>query len=764
MAEEKKSDPDVEVKNLDLKVNNLSTLSQSIEKQIKQFEDVRKNELETIHSENFKNKTLLENYVNNKKLLNDINYKRILLIFFSYLIMSLFYYFFIYNYFVNNYNIINYVINIPFLIISYIIVNNFYYDRNIYEINIRNEYIEKELNDSNNLLFGKIQKWNLNNSVNIIKSNITNFISISTTFIPTIGKIKKLLESQNYSHSIFNSIDILLIRYNFTEDEIREVHSELINNVLYEFNKDELERIYLSIASNKLKLNEYILSLLYYDFFIKTNNITYFWEKLKLNITNLKEYIYTIKKHQIINFYNLTDDECLIICSKLDKYTLSKIENGFKNYSNIKDILNYINEKGIKEKIFVCEHYFNPIFNNIIFNDKIEKEDLYEIILKNLTENGLKEALCKVLLGITSSETIPYLKEISSIKIGYDEDSTDLLFLYIKMKEEDNKISLKEVLTKEISYLNSIKQDKISVYNKFKVSLQEGHWITSLYYVFFQIFESLEQTNISLKHSIENERAIKEVAKTFLSQKIIMHVLESNTLIAYIIMAKTEEGNLMPILDELAEGKNRNLFWLEKYTTSSRIGILPPGITFNKFCDKLKDELFPYSNEVVSNILIHRFPVSDFNSMQITIGSPYESSWTMIKRLILSHIDIDKISIYLRYSDFINESFYNKSFFEFIRDYIYDNFDYKKKELEEIISNKDIIKEILKEFNQLDMKNLLIFIHNNKNKQNIINRINNILNMNYPIVDKNILYELSESFYNKLISLATYITLTNPLA
>jgi hypothetical protein len=525
--------------------------------------------------------------------------------------------------------------------------------------------------------------------------------------------------------------------------------------------EEDIRNLYLLDFSKIGKYDLYSLTLIYYDYIGYKNIANNKWNLIQNKTELIEKFVDFTTKYKIIDFKQLSKNEYNVILEYLSEFSINNINNAIDNYIIIKTDLEIVISNLKNENISLQQFEYCDVFKSGInlFKNSLTDVEIYNIFLYFFREkiinihNDIKDSVIKCIIAMSPLQSSPQIRKYANINLGNDEKGVDIIFIYALLKElrKDEEVKIKDTINELDEMILNNKNKRLPQYNEFKRLLQEGIWIDSIRYAGFNVLRKLEISIGELSNEKQILMSIKNVAKSYLSQNTIMQVLESNSLIAYIIMANTKQGNIMPLIDELKEQDKKNIFWFKKYTTSARIGIIPPSLTFNYFTKYFKEKLPYNSKKYISNIIIHRFPVSEFSSEQLSIGEEYEAPWMIIRDLIYTHVDSKKISTYIKYSVMINESFINKTLYEILRDFLMTLDEHMHNEVKHILDNNNIMFSIFNEFEVNDMKGLLNYIYANQNYKIYKIRFIKVLNEYLYSYDANFVNEFSEFLFNRLL-------------
>jgi len=634
---------------------------------------------------------------------------------------------------------------------------------------ILNDYI-KCLRNKNNKFVNKLnlekiiiqEQSNTEKDKSIIKQfsdSLINLVDISSNFIPVLGNLKNAVEHQIKCNRYFDSIYSFLIKYKIIPDEylskcykIKSINPNVNDepNIIF---------FYIEKISEIVTIPHTILLLLYYDYIEDIERVKYY-NNIILNSKNETILSDFLINNNMINKYDFSSKEISLILSFMNYFSLIELNNLLIEYNKItkyvKDVIIYgIENEIIQNEKFNLEKLINQENYMIDFNENNIYNILYNYIKKQILpfEKYDADAITKCLLGISSLYSIRILLEDSCIKIGYDEKATTLIFIYIRLEEEGNfGTTLKDAINIKEQYVNNQLQTFDNIYMEFKEDLRNGIWIKSTTSIMKRKIIEVEKQISQINKTEKIFQSAKTVFSSFVSEKTLIQILETNDIIAYTISWKPawSGGGLIDFIKSL---KPKDGYWLADYVPYSRIGVVPPNMTYSDFISKFKEKLLDYEYDTIANIIIQRFPTSEFYINHFPIGDEYKSPLRIIQDIISTYMPFRRISTFIRYGNIIDKTFFYRPFIEIMNDTI-EVFDRKRQSIiMKTVSNYDVTKDICSEFNVENLVEFKNYINNHlKDDVYTIKRINKILSSTYNNLYENEINKLSHEFYGKMIA------------
>lgn len=593
-------------------------------------------------------------------------------------------------------------------------------------------------------------------TVKLFKTHINNLFNVFVSLNDNLIKTMNVFKQQNTCIRVIESIISFSKRYSIYDKDDLKKH---LMSKFYLGSEDDVRDNYISDFSKIGNFDFFSIKLLYFDYLGLSHASNILWDNISDNDQFIKNFINFTNKFNILNYKQLDLDTTVNLLKNIKYFSLNNVQYGIYNILNIYDDLEIITNTSKMENIVLNKLSFYIIlksnislFKNYLSDSEVYNTLFYYVNQAIIDEFDEKIGIIKCLLAMSPIQSTSLLRKYANVQLGNEDTGVDIVFTYSILKElrKEENVTLKDAVLEYKAVIKNHKRIRKLQWDELKKTLQEGVWIDSLRYISFNILKNLEKDIGDLSEEKETLQSLRNVAKSYLSQNTIMHVLESNSIVAYIIMANTKKGNIMPFIDEIKLVDKNNIFWFEKYTNSARLGIIPTGMTFNEFANIFMSKLPVDSRHYISNIVMHRFP-SELSSKQVTIGKEYEEPWMIIRKLIYRHIDTKKISTYLKYSVMINESFIHKSLYEIIRDYIIFLEDNKHDEIKSIVEGNDILSELYDEFNVNNMRELINLINQYKNKKTNELNIIKVLNKYFYNYDQEFVNDLSNFILNRLI-------------
>ena len=656
------------------------------------------------------------------------------------------------------------VIDTFFLMLSYFIVNHLalHHVRKSLDTKVRNW--KKILRGSNTDKLRKIEESKSATFITRMRNLASNFMKLTASFVPIVKEVEEALEHQHLCYRIVDSIVACLKRYSIETSQHQNLETYLKGKLSITRTEEEIKLEYLQRLAKKLDYPLLALKLLYYDFSGDTELCRTTWQQIKSDKTAIEGLLRFLQRNEIISLERMKVADATKLVSFLDEFSTDRLRSGLKNQALILKQMEIVLDRAYKEGIAKKGVEFEPEtareMGIDLFVEDLTNKSIYQILSsvagvaidRNLEEK--KDAIVKSLMVLSSASKMSWLREISNEIAGSDHNSIDILFVYNILKEErrGEAVTLRDASTVSTSYLREQKKKRFPQRDMFERLLKEGSWIDSIQYLNVIILNRMEKEIGEMTKEKEKLNAIKDISKNFLSQNTIMQVLESYTLMAYLVMAKTKAGMLMPRIDAIRDHAEKDIFWFKKYTNSARIGIVPPGMTFRQLCSAFERNLLARrgSKNIRSNIVIHRFTVSEFSSRQISIGETYEPPWVLLRDLIVENIPPEKLRIYLRYCELINESFWIKPFHEIIRDFLWDSMPNKFDSLMSMMKTKKILPSICSEFGKPDLRELVHHIVLSEEPETIKKKLNRTLLKLLAPLDTETISKISDAFYRRL--------------
>ncbi|MHA1381339.1 MAG: hypothetical protein ACTSRG_23470 [Candidatus Helarchaeota archaeon] len=634
---------------------------------------------------------------------------------------------------------------------------------------ILNDYIKCLKNENNKLIHRlnmekmSIQiQGNTDEDKNIIKKlsdSLIELIDISSNFIPVLGNLKNAVERQIKCNRYFDSIYSFLIKYRILPDEYISKCNKIKSINPNVNDENSIIFFYMGKISEIISIPNTILLLLYYDYIEDAERVKYY---NNIIVNNKKGAILSdfLINNNMINKYDFSSKDISLIISKMDNFSLIGLNNLLIEYNKIskyiKDIIIYgIENEVLINESFSLEKLIKQENHKIDFNENNIYNILYNYVIKQILpfEKYSLNAVTKCLLGISSLYNIRILLEESCIKIGFDEQASTLLFIYIRLEEEGNfGTTLKDALSIKEQYVTNQLQTFDNIYKEFIEDLKNGIWIKSTASVIKRKIIEVEERISQIDKTERIFESAKTVFSSFVSEKTLIQILETNDIIAYTISWKPawSGGGLIDFIESL---KPRDGYWLAEYVPYSRIGVVPPNMTYSEFISKFKKKLLEYEYDTIANIIIQRFPTSEFYINHFPIGYEYKSPLRIIQDIIYAHMPFKRIGTFIRYGNIIDRTFFYRPFIEIMNDTI-EIFDKKRQSIiMKTVSNYDVTKDICLEFNVDNLVEFKNYINNHlKDDVYTIKRINKILSHAYNNLNINEIEKLSHRFYDKMVA------------
>lgn len=765
MGEKHSSETKKQLKKLEQTVETSVTEAKKMDKLSQQISSRREDEIQMFHKGINGNKNISETAINELSVIRRLIGLRLIMTILIFVAFLLVYHIFLSPFFegVGWHSV---VAEIFLLILSYVIVNHLALRRVRRLLDRKTNRWKNRLSRINNQIHERIKESNSESFLATFRTLVSNFVNLTANFVPIVGKVEETLEHQHLCYRIADSIIACFDKYTIKTGQHENLEKSLKDRLPILRAEEEIKAEYLQRLAKELDYPLLALKLLYYDFSGNTELRRLTWQQIKSDNASIEGLLRFLHENEIVSLAETKHSDAIDLVNSLGDFSIEKLRSGLKNQALILDQIETVFDLGTKEKLLESEGEFKPKtileMGVDLFVENLSNESVYSILSsvaslavdRSLEEK--KDALVKSLMVVTSSSEIPWLKTISNEVAGRDSGSVDILFVYSILKEErrGEEVTLRDAATISKSYLMEQKKKRTPQRDVFERLLKEGKWVDSIQYLNAITFNHIEKEIGEMAEEKEKLKAIRNVSKNFLSQNTIMQVLESYTLIAYLVMAKTKEGELMPKVDRIRDYAERDIFWFKKYTDSARIGIVPPGMTFRRFCNEFEKNLRVYSGseKIISNIVIHRFTVSEFSSKQISIGEPYDPPWILLRDLIVENIRPQKLRTYLRYCELINESFWIKPFHEIIRDFLIDSMPDEFESLTRMMESKKLLPHICSEFGKKDLKGLVRHIILSEEQEMIKKKLNEILLTLLSPLDAETIRKISQAFYRRLHS------------
>ncbi|NQU86572.1 MAG: hypothetical protein HQ541_12495 [Mariniphaga sp.] len=618
---------------------------------------------------------------------------------------------------------------------------------------LKNNIKNTEIKGTNN-----IRLLNNKNRINQLISSVKEIIGVTALFSGKIDRLLNYMEHQNLSKRIKNSVLVCSKRYNFI---LNHMQINEISEPSFDLkNEHELRIFYLNEFSTIFNINKNIISLLYFEYIGDNELLNIEWDKIKEHY-NLIDLMKNLYKRKLIVDYSFMNEKIIIhLLNNLKSFSLSEINNAISNYKRFKDITEIYIEGTFEENMineffsFNYEYLYDKTFD--YYSDNYKLEFYYNLLTKYLTivfKNSHKsydDSVIKTLIGLISAKKYPWLIKISCMKISVDKRAANLVFIYQRLKENrDGEVTFLDALNVKSEFVQRQMSDYNLAREEMILDLRAGKWINNTETVLKRKMDYIKNTLESIDHSEKQIQSIKRIFSSYTSEKTIMHSIDSKTLIAYVINGKHEhgKGGVMPLIDQL---KDYPGYWFNNFTTSTRIGILPPNMDFLTFSTKFEKDIIKIVDSDVGNIVIQRFSTSEYNTKQIALGTGYEPPWKIIRQLASEHLSEDQLRIVFTYGELIDDSFLNRPIVEILGEYIHNNHRVNEESVKATLSKTDILSIILNTYKCNNLREFTDYLNKKQNKSVLINELTMIFRTNYSTLELIMIEKLVIEFFNIL--------------
>jgi hypothetical protein len=602
--------------------------------------------------------------------------------------------------------------------------------------------------DSLHEQFSRLQSWS------------HNIPRVARTFVPLLGSLFETVEQEHECLRTVETMKSLLTSLTFEPSETAALIQGFDTDLPIFQSILEIQDSYVQRLADRLGLPVVCVRLLFFDFTGSSQERNTAWEKVKHDKSMAIRLLDFLVARNLLPKTEFTNEQKFNIVAKSSQFSVQRLRWAHRNLLSVQAWFSSLVEAARQESLSSSDEGFrlNAFGSGVDLSvEQLSANAIYDLLehaARQVLDASLRsrqEIACALLVIVAASRVYP-MKTVACQRAAANNDCIDLLFSYIHMKTDPSKLStLRDATTQEKSKLDELRTRWRPGWERLQATLKQGEWSDSLYYLLREALDKLKEDWGSFTETKEKLAAFRDVAANMLSLSTVAQILESRSVIAYLITVSSRLGEIMPRIDELLQSRD-GIFWFAKYTDSTRIGIVPPGMTFSDFCQQFQKRL-KIGEQWKANIIIQSFTLSSFNTFPLHFGEHFETPWTILRRLIGYHLDISTLRLYLRYGELIRDSFLDKPFFEVVADFIYSSrYREQFEELREKFNRCDIMKTICSELHVDGIRGFLDFVTHTEDPKFVKSVLKKAFKDKLALEDEELLNRLAEAVLKRFLS------------